>query len=95
MAIIYHPDKNKNKDAIDKFRKIKEAYEILSDEILKESYERYLNLKKHQTYKFNENNPERNKFAQDLLKREEEYNKKKDQEAQEKIKKYFEHKAEV
>lgn len=52
-------------------------------------------MKKTQQYKFSENNPERNRFAQDLLKREEEYNKKKEEEAQEKIKKFFERKAEV
>ena len=42
-----------------------------------------------------EQNPERNKYAQDLLQKEEEYNKKKEDEAQEKLKKFFAKKEEV
>lgn len=32
LALLYHPDKNKNKDANEKFQKINEAYNCLMDE---------------------------------------------------------------
>ncbi|WP_061313058.1 DnaJ domain-containing protein [Clostridium botulinum] len=44
LAKKYHPDKNKdNKDAIEMFQQINEAYEILSNESSREEYDRKLN----------------------------------------------------
>lgn len=40
-AIKYHPDRNKAKDANEKFAKINEAYEILSDKNKRASYDRF------------------------------------------------------
>ena len=40
LALRYHPDKNKDKDAEEKFKEINEAYEILSDEKKKTQYDR-------------------------------------------------------
>lgn len=40
-AIKYHPDKNKGKDAEDKFKKAAEAYEVLKDPDKKAQYDRY------------------------------------------------------
>ncbi|CDU85142.1 hypothetical protein YYC_02988 [Plasmodium yoelii 17X] len=37
----YHPDKNKEPDAFDKFNKIREAYEILSNDKKKYNYDRF------------------------------------------------------
>ena len=34
LALKYHPDKNKEKDAEDKFKSIAEAYEVLSGKLL-------------------------------------------------------------
>lgn len=41
LAIKYHPDKNKDNDAHDKFLNIKKAYEILSDPRKKSKYDKY------------------------------------------------------
>jgi len=41
MALKYHPDRNKDADTSDKFKEISEAYEILSDEQKKRSYDQF------------------------------------------------------
>ena len=41
MAVKYHPDKNKDPDAPEQFRKIAEAYEVLSDEKRRKAYDLY------------------------------------------------------
>ena len=41
LAKKYHPDINKAPDAVDKFKEVQEAYEILSDESKKSLYDRY------------------------------------------------------
>ena len=41
MALKYHPDKNKDADAEEKFKLIAEAYEVLSNADKKASYDRY------------------------------------------------------
>lgn len=38
-AALYHPDRNPDKDAAQKFRAIQEAYELLSDPQRRESYD--------------------------------------------------------
>ena len=39
LAVQYHPDKNDSPDAEEKFRKIAEAYEVLSDEDKRRQYD--------------------------------------------------------
>ncbi|MFH1826889.1 MAG: DnaJ C-terminal domain-containing protein [bacterium] len=41
LALKWHPDKNKSKDAEVKFKEINKAYEVLSDPKKKETYDQY------------------------------------------------------
>lgn len=41
LALQYHPDKNKNKEAEEKFKKINEAYEVLSDPQKRKTYDQF------------------------------------------------------
>ena len=41
LAFQYHPDRNRNPEAEDKFKEINEAYQILSDPQKRSSYDRY------------------------------------------------------
>ncbi len=41
LAIKFHPDKNPGKDAQEKFKRIQEAYDVLSDEEKRPAYDRY------------------------------------------------------
>ena len=41
MALRFHPDKNKEADAEEKFKEISEAYEVLSDKDKRANFDRY------------------------------------------------------
>lgn len=41
LAKEYHPDRNKSKDAEEKFKEVQEAYEVLSDDRKKSAYDQY------------------------------------------------------
>lgn len=47
LALKYHPDKNKNEGSKEKFMKIVEAYEVLSDENGKKIYDESITTKKN------------------------------------------------
>src|SRR5437016_288435 len=41
LALEYHPDRNKTKDAEDKFKEINRAYEVLSDPQKRQQYDQF------------------------------------------------------
>ena len=41
LSMKYHPDKNKEKDATDKFKEVQEAYDVLSDSSKRSQYDQY------------------------------------------------------
>jgi len=41
LALAYHPDRNKSKEAHEKFKEINQAYEVLSDPSKREAYDQY------------------------------------------------------
>jgi DnaJ-class molecular chaperone len=47
LALKYHPDKNKNAGSKEKFMKIVEAYEVLSDANGKKNYDESITIKKN------------------------------------------------
>ena len=48
MALKYHPDKNKEKGAEDKFKEISEAYDVLSSEDKKNVYDKFIFIQNFQ-----------------------------------------------
>lgn len=41
MALKFHPDRNKEKDAEEKFKEINEAYQVLSDDTKRQTYDQF------------------------------------------------------
>jgi len=41
MALQFHPDRNKEKDAESKFKEINEAYQVLSDDKKRQTYDQF------------------------------------------------------
>ncbi len=69
LAKIYHPDKNQgNKDAEEKFKSIKNAYEVLSDTTKKKKYDLSLENNIHQRQQTSKQK-NYNDFTQEELKR--------------------------
>lgn len=52
LALVWHPDRNKAKEAEEKFKLIKKAYDVLSDQIRRREYdqERKSNLVEEQNW---------------------------------------------
>lgn len=41
LALAYHPDRNRSKDAVEKFKEVTHAYEVLSDQQKRQAYDQY------------------------------------------------------
>lgn len=57
LALKWHPDKNKDPRAINKFKEISEAYQVLSDEKKRKEYDILMSQGKQQTYTFYKRDP--------------------------------------
>lgn len=66
----YHPDKNKEANTVEKFDRIKIAYDLLKNEELKALYDSKLKSKEERKIKKKQMNDKRRKFAEDLENRE-------------------------
>lgn len=66
----YHPDKNKEANTVEKFDRIKIAYDLLKNEELKALYDSKLKSKEERKIKKKQMNDKRRKFAEDLESRE-------------------------
>lgn len=66
----YHPDKNKEANTVEKFDRIKLAYDLLKNEELKALYDSKLKSKEERKIKKKQMNDKRRKFAEDLESRE-------------------------
>jgi curved DNA-binding protein CbpA len=72
MIKKYHPDKNKEKNTVEIFEKIRKAYEILQNVELKALYDSYLDRKDEKAKRIKIFSEKRKSFADDLKRREEE-----------------------
>jgi len=86
-ALVLHPDKNKTANASDNFLRLKKAYDILSDPIQKEQYDKYLDGQRHHAERKVTVNAERSKYMSDLEIREKAIQKKKEEEEKRKLNK--------
>lgn len=66
----YHPDKNKEINTVEKFDRIKLAYDILKNPELKALYDSKLKIKEEKIIRKNNLNSKRKKFVDDLEKKE-------------------------
>ena len=56
LALQYHPDRNKNAGAEEKFKEISEAYAVLSDDEKRKKYDRYGHLGSEEVFRGSESN---------------------------------------
>eukprot|EP01017_Pseudomicrothorax_dubius_P041278 TRINITY_DN6582_c0_g1_i1.p1 TRINITY_DN6582_c0_g1~~TRINITY_DN6582_c0_g1_i1.p1 ORF type:complete len:324 (+),score=95.99 TRINITY_DN6582_c0_g1_i1:41-973(+) len=79
LAIRYHPDKNKAPNAAEIFHRLRVSYEILTDPERKKQFDSYLATQKEHQTRVLEANTQRSTFAKDLLSREQDHMKRKEQ----------------
>ena len=72
MMKVYHPDKNKERDAVKIFENVRKAYEVLEDEETKKFYDEYLTRKEDKAKRVKTFSAKRRIFVEELKKKEEE-----------------------
>jgi hypothetical protein len=72
LALVYHPDKNKDPDAARYFLKVKEAYHLLTDPDVTAQYRTFWDTKQSADRQVEQERVQRQRMETDLLKREEE-----------------------
>ncbi|EGG24099.1 hypothetical protein DFA_06238 [Cavenderia fasciculata] len=86
LALVYHPDKNKSKEAVIMFEKISKANKTLTEKSTRDAFDLQLKGKLEKKKRDDDMDKKRKKMKDDLTTREEEHRKKKQKEAEDKRK---------
>ena len=73
LALKYHPDRNKEEEATEKFIKINRAYEFLEEEANRKLYAEHIRAIEEQRQRIESMDAERRVLIEDLKRREEEH----------------------
>ena len=79
LALVYHPDKNKSADARLKFEQISDAYRLLLDPTARSAFDKVRRVRQEAVVRAKQMDDRRAYLKQDLLQREEQYAKQRQQ----------------
>lgn len=87
---IYHPDKNTNEDTNEIFQKIKDAFDVLSDESRKAEYDKGIKAKIQREERVRNMDKKRSRMKMDLEEKERQFKKRKLEEQQKQYSREYE-----